>query len=335
MDEEVVDLPPGSNDDRLGRALMHALRNAGVAVLYQDRELKTVWAPNMKAPWIAASGDEGESSILPQAQTERLNAARRNVIASGQPDRFEISVPGNEGMRWFEIWIDPDMAQDGHVQGIVTTKVENTEQKRREQTLKTLLREVSHRSKNLLEIIQSIANQTGRYSDGIADFLVRFRGRLQSLASSQDLVTSSNWRGAGLRELVLGQAARYGENNLPRLRVSGSDPFLNPNAALHIGLAMHELVVNSMSYGALSRPDGLVNVTAAMESNGDDRALIITWHEKFAAQSRDANPQRKRFGSVTLERVVPTSLNGEATLEIAGDHLDYRLVVPAGNFESD
>src|SRR5690606_21112573 len=98
---------------------------------------------------------------------------------------------------------------EGIIQGVVTTIVEITERKHREQTLRTLLREVSHRSKNLLAIIQSIATQTGRYSSGIDSFLDRFRGRLQSLASSQDLVTSSNWRGAMLHELVDGQVSRF------------------------------------------------------------------------------------------------------------------------------
>ena len=95
------------------------------------------------------------------------------------------------------------------MRGIVTTAVETTEQKRREQTLRVLLREVSHRSRNLLAIIQSIATQTGRYSSTIDGFLSGFRGRLQSLASSQDLVTSSNWRGADLGDLLLGQVSRY------------------------------------------------------------------------------------------------------------------------------
>ena len=105
--------------------------------------------------------------------------------------------------------------KSGSVSGIVSTIVDVTSQKHREQTLRTLLREVSHRSKNLLAIIQSIATQTGRYSGSIDVFLTRFRGRIQSLASSQDLVTSSNWRGATLSELVAGQVSRYCED--PRL----------------------------------------------------------------------------------------------------------------------
>lgn len=331
--EEVIAVPEG--DSQLGRALLHALRNAGIAVLYQDRELKTVWARNMRAPWFAGDANDPRSG-LPAAQAERLTASRRNVIATGSPERFEISVPGEDGMRWFEIWVDADFGPDGAVQGVMTTKIETTEQKRREQTLRALLRELSHRSKNLLAIIQSIASQTGRYSDTISDFLARFRGRLQSLAASQDLVTSSNWRGAALRELAAGQVGRYGSDPERSLRFEGVNPFLNPNAALHIGLALHELAVNSVSYGALSRPEGFVSMTAALaEDGGDGPSLSLKWSERIAKDAAGAARNAKRFGSVALERVVPTSLNGTASLDISDGQLEYRLVVPHGNFETD
>jgi two-component sensor histidine kinase len=330
--DEVIALHPAESGMQLGRALLHALHNAGISVLYQDREMKTVWARNMRAPWASDTADN--NGILPPAHAERIGAAKRNVIASGNPERLELGVPTDDGVRWFQVWIDADHGEGGDVQGVVTTMVETTEQKRREQTLKTLLREVSHRSKNLLAIIQSIATQTGRYSETLSDFLTRFRGRLQSLASSQDLVTSSNWRGAALRELVSGQVGRYGADPARSLRFRGENPYLNPNAALHIGLAMHELAVNSVSYGALSRPDGFVEVTANLTAaSADEPALSLTWAEAIGANDNQRN--EKRFGSVALERVVPTSLNGTATLEITGDRLEYRLIVPRGNFETD
>lgn len=323
---------PDGRDPQVGRALLHALRNLGIAVLYQDKDLKTVWARNMPPPW--ADGDDSDGvEMLPLAQTERLDAARRNVIATGNSERFEISMPGDDGVRWFEIWIDADRDEEGVVQGVMTTKVETTEQKRREQTLKTLLRDVSHRSRNLLAIIQSVATQTSRYSEGIGDFLVRFRGRLQSLASSQDLVTSSNWRGAALRELVAGQVGRYAPDLATNLHFEGENPYLNPNAALHIGLAMHELAVNSVSYGALSRPDGFVDVTARLvPAERDEIALSLVWAEAIGHGETQRN--RKRFGSVALERVVPASIDGAATLDIGADHLEYRLLVPQANFET-
>ena len=326
---EVV-IPPVEKEAQLGRALLHALRNAGISVLYQDSALKTVWAGNVRAPW----ENEGADGQIPSLQAERLDAARRKVVASTNPERLEISIPGPDGMRWFEIWIDADLDENGKLLGVVTTKVETTEQKRREQTLKALLREVSHRSKNLLAIIQSIASQTGRYSDTLADFLTRFRGRLHSLASSQDLVTSSNWRGAELRELVAGQVERYGANPAQSLRFVGDSPYLNPNAALHIGLAMHELAVNSVSYGALSRPKGFVEVTARLRQTPEGaKELSLVWAENIGVN--DNRRSQKRFGSIALERIVPTSIDGTSSLEIDGDRLEYRLTVPQGNFESD
>ncbi|MBZ9678828.1 sensor histidine kinase [Mesorhizobium sp. ES1-1] len=330
--EEVIALHPAESGMQLGRALLHALHNAGISVLYQDREMQTVWARNMRAPW-AASGGAESSDILPAAQADRIAAAKRDVIASGNPQALEINLPAEDGVRWFQVWIDADHGDGGAVQGVVTTMVETTDQKRREQTLTTLLREVSHRSKNLLAIIQSIATQTGRYSDTMSDFLTRFRGRLQSLASSQDLVTSSNWRGAALRELVSGQVGRHG-GDPHGVRFFGPNPYLNPNAALHIGLAMHELAVNSVSYGALSHPNGFVEVTADLQvKGGGNTELSLTWVEKIPAGY--TGPSQKRFGSVALERVVPASLNGTAKLEIAAGRLEYRLVVPHGNFETE
>ncbi len=327
---EIVD-PSLKDDSRLGRALLHALRNAGVSVLYQDDSLRTVWARNMPAPWTAPYG-HGDS-ILPPSQTERIIAARRNAIATGEPERFELSAPGDDGVRWFEVWIDPDIAEDGSVRGVMTTKVETTERKRREQSLRALLREVSHRSKNLLAIIQSIASQTGRYSGSVSEFLTRFHGRLQSLASSQDLVTSSNWRGAELRELVIGQIGRYTDGNVAALAFEGPNPYLNPNAALHIGLAVHELTVNSLSHGALAQPGATVAITTRLNGPDEAPALHLAWSEPF--EPGEQLLAQRHFGRVTLERVVPASLNGQATLTLDGGRLEYSLRIPHGNFEPE
>src|SRR5690606_2605704 len=304
---EVID-PSLKDESQLGVALLHALRNAGVSVLYQDNELRTVWARNMAAPWM--TGADGDTVLTP-AQMERIVDARRRAIATGRADRFEISTSGENDTRWFEIWVDPDYADDGTVRGVITTKVETTERKHREQSLRALLREVSHRSRNLLAIIQSIASQTGHYSANIQEFLRYFQGRLQSLAASQDLITFSNWRGALLRDLVVGQLDRHGERDLMRLRFEGANPYLTPNAALHIGLAVHELIVSSREGGALSRSPGVIQISSRLTATEDDkRTLHLTWSEPFP--DAGAHFGGRNFSVLTLSRVVPTSLDGAA-----------------------
>ena len=260
---ESVELSEQESGSAVG--FLRALRNTSVSVFHQDRSMRVTWAHNVPA---ALNGGNIigllDRDFLPVECAKLATAAKQAVLAGGAQQRLEINLDSGEGgeERWFDFWIDADVSDDGEIRGAVTTAVETTAQKQRELTLQVLLREVSHRSRNLLAIIQGIANQTGRYSSNIDEFLTRFLGRLQSLASSQDLVTSSNWRGADLRDLILGQATRYVSVPQRSLRIEGERPWLNPNAALHVGLAVHELIGNSLSYGALSQPDGTVTVTA-------------------------------------------------------------------------
>lgn len=258
----------------------------------------------------------------------QLAAARRLVLQTGAPNTLELQVQTGATVRWFDLWLNADSSESGIV-GLITTAVETTDHKRREQTLRTLLREVSHRSKNLLAIILSIAGQTSRYSGTTEGFLVRFRGRIQSLASSQDLVTLSNWRGAEFRQLARSQVGRYCADPDRNIHLTGESAYLNPNAALHIGLALHELAVNSVSYGALARTGGHIDLDA--QQSRERSGLQIAWREDIDPNGRALN--EKRFGSVALERVVPAALDGTASLEITPEHVRYELFVPAGNYE--
>jgi two-component sensor histidine kinase len=313
----------------LSRSLMRALRHTGISLIYQDCLLRVVWAQNVPHSWSSRDmRGMADTDFLPASEAERVVLAKKAVLEAAEPQSLEIRIAEGDAVHWYEISIDADKSADGELKGLITTAIDVTDRKRREQTLRALLREVSHRSKNLLAIIQSIATQTGRYSDSIDGFLSRFRGRLQSLSSSQDLVTSSNWRGADLSELVTGQVGRYVADPARHIRLDGVNPYLNPNAALHIGLALHELAVNSVSYGALSKPEGVVTISAEM---GEGPVLNLTWRE--AVTHREAALAEKRFGSVALERVVPASLNGSATLTIGNAELEYRLAVPSGSFE--
>lgn len=314
----------------IGPAVIRALGHAGIIVFHQGDDLRVRWAQNAPPGW--SQGDivgRTDHEFLPAAAAEKLVERKRMVLADGGSERMEFRYGSGDAARWYDVWLDADLGMDGEIGGVVTTIVEITERKHREQTLRALLREVSHRSKNLLAIIQSIATQTGRHAATIDAFLDRFRGRLQSLASSQDLVTSSNWRGAMLSELVEGQLARYRTEGDEGVIFSGDDAHLNPNAVLHVGLALHELVVNSMSHGALSRPGGRAEVVSAVGS-GADGGLVLRWLEEAEAEQLAG---RKRFGSVALERVVPLSLDGSAELAVDNGRLVYRLDIPRQNFD--
>src|SRR5690349_1200834 len=159
--------PPGRSPE-LDRSLLKALRHTGISLIYQDLALKVVWAQNVPTAW--GEGDLvglTDEEFLPDGEASRVVAMKQAVCRSGEAQNLEISVQHGANVNWYELSVDADKDADGAVSGIITTAIDVTDRRRREQTLRALLREVSHRSKNLLAIIQSIATQTGRYSGTI------------------------------------------------------------------------------------------------------------------------------------------------------------------------
>lgn len=239
---------------------------------------------------------------------------------------FNLIVDGKTSAYQARIIADPA--------GATTILTDITEQRSREAALASLLREVSHRSKNLLAIIQSVAMQTAHHSDDIKDFLDKFRGRLHALSSTQDLVTESDWRGTNLQALVRSQLSRVGHSLFQGTRITGENPLLGPNASLHVGLAIHELAANAASYGGRSPGrDGDVSVNAFLDNETNaSKSLILQWSETGVDPTQPTSAPR--FGTLVLERIVPLSVGGSAVFAIEDDHVTYRLVIPADQFEA-
>ncbi|MCQ0986538.1 PAS domain-containing sensor histidine kinase [Jiella marina] len=303
-----------------------------MSVFTQDLDLRYSWVCNAGRSWLAEAREGSvDADILSGAAAERSTEMKRQVLETHRSIRYEMSISRGTSVRWFDICVDVDRDENGQICGIIGTSFDITDQKRREETLRTLLRELSHRSKNLLAIIQSLASQTARHSLTVPEFLVRFRGRIQSLSYSQDIVTDADWRGADLASLVTMQVERYAPEGLQQIDFDPVDVYLSPTASLHVGLALHELAVNAASYGSLSVPGGMVAIRARFEERNGEEALVVVWQERNGPRvkaERDA-----RFGTSTLERIVPNAVGGEAKLEYLPEGIRYTLVVPESQYE--
>ncbi len=267
-----------------------------------------------------------DETLFPGDWFEQMRDVQRTVLATGEEGVVELSRASANHYQVCHCTIQAYETVPGSP-AILMTFVDLTMERKREETLKALLRELSHRSKNLLAIVQSIANQTARTSTDLEQFVVSFRGRIAAMSSAQDLVTDSNWRGAMLKELAGRQLSRYVEPSDPRVLMEGEDILLEPNAATHIGLALHELIANAIAYGALSNPDGKISLNFVPLDPGK---FEIRWEEEIGASSNpDVEPDGEvdaSFGSTVLQRVVPAALDGEAEYEIGPGHVHYRLV---------
>jgi two-component sensor histidine kinase len=186
---------------------------------------------------------------------------------------------------------------------------------------------MTHRSKNLLAIIQGVARQTARHSATIADFQKNFGDRLQGLAASHDLLVEQNWRSVSLSALVRRQLASFLAADSQRLVVAGPPLDLNPRAAQAIGMALHELSTNAVKYGALSSPAGRVTVSWAKEKLADGYAnLVLRWVESGGPPVTPSS--NSGFGSEVITRIAPRSISGTAEIEYDRNGIRYTLMAP-------
>ena len=194
--------------------------------------------------------------------------------------------------------------------GFVSLWTDITEQREQTEQINTLLREVNHRSKNMLAKVQALARSS---IEGDPELVKRFEERVSGLSVNQDILVSRDWREVPVDELVRMQLHfidQYGD----RVVRSGPDVALIPRAAEILGMALHELATNSLKYGSLSVAEGTVEI--AWECLATH--LRITWRE--SGGPRVMKPSRRGFGSQLIEDIPRRALGGDVrhTFEEAG-----------------
>ena len=204
--------------------------------------------------------------------------------------------------------------------GSVAAKQENAQ-------LRVITDELSHRIKNLVAIIQSIARQTMHQTATKEDFEARFSGRLGAFGRSLDLLIANDWRGARIDDLVRLELTAFGGLDGVQISANGPPLGLNADAARNIGLAIHELATNASKYGALSVPEGKVVVQWELASSGGGRRFRMTWRESGGPIVTE--PTRRGFGRQVIQQVAAQALGGQVTHEFLPEGVRWTLDVPA------
>jgi two-component sensor histidine kinase len=182
-----------------------------------------------------------------------------------------------------------------------------------------LMREVLHRTKNLLAVIQSIAAGTFRGMNDPAQ--QAFLSRLHALSNAHGLLTDSSGKGATLEDIVRSQLASFPG----KIYINGPSVLLKPSAAQSFALVVHELATNAAKHGALSVPSGSVSVTWVVCTNGMAPTLRFTWQERGGPQV--LKPAHKGFGTLLLEHAV-AGTDSAASIEYAPGGLRYETKTP-------
>jgi PAS domain S-box-containing protein len=220
---------------------------------------------------------------------------------AGESRRLSTELRRKDGQTFpASVSIAPIMEGE-RIVAISTTIEDITDRQRSEKRQLLMNRELSHRVKNTLAVIQAMARHTLRSSPNPAAFSTAFEGRLRALAIAHNLLTSSEWEGADIRELVHEQLSMH-LSGAGQLKLEGPKLLLPPGIATSLGLVLHELATNAAKYGALSAPGGSVNLKWQVVPSTPHKTLKVEWRE--AGGPAVTPPTRRGFGSVLIENTA-------------------------------
>ena len=308
-----------------------AIRGSHVVVYTQDSDLRYT---SISHGLLGLSVDDilgrNDDELWPNNADSGITALKLAVLETGQPLNTEVAFDDGPDQRWYDIHIEPLREDGGAIIGLTCAAVDVTGRKEGEAHLRLLLRELTHRSKNLLAVIQAMARQTARHAGSTQSFLDQFSARLHALAASHDLLVRENWYGASLTELIRSQLAIYLDRDDAQVSMNGPDVVFKPEAAQNLGLALHELSVNAARFGALTVPDGRISISWTRDREDASHALEIDWQEKFGPKVK---PRRKQgFGSIVIEKNLARALGAQVDLKFEADGLHCHIVIPADQF---
>ena len=189
--------------------------------------------------------------------------------------------------------ISPIRDGDDKIIGVSKIARDITEQKLAQETQTLLLRELNHRSKNLLAVADAIVRQTAK-STSPKEFVERISRRLHALSINQDLMIEHDWRGADVAQVIQWQLASVIDDHASRVVLKGYPCVVTPRVAQALGLAIYELATNALKFGALSSPSGRIHIEWQVTEPNGSREFKLTWRESGGPAVRAAQEERLR-----------------------------------------
>lgn len=293
---------------------------------------------------IVTTWNRGAERLLGYTDSEIIGEDGRIVFTAedreaGEPEK-EISKALTEGRALNERW---HMRKDGSrfwgsglmlplkatgTPGLLKIMRDETARHHDDEMRQLLIRELNHRVKNTLGLVQAIAKETLKGPAAEKEMREALDSRLAALARAHDILARESWEGASLVELIRRALIPFVSHSdlEQRVAIEGRDVWLSATSALSLGMGFHELATNASKYGALSVPGGKIEVRWTEERSEDGTDLRLNWRERNGPTV--SQPKRKGFGSRLIERALAYEMNGAVTLDYAPSGLRFEISIP-------
>lgn len=246
----------------------------------------------------AAPGIEDFQACYAPGEQARVEKESAETFARGDTNiRFEAKHEWPDGVvKWIAVRAQIIVDEMKAPLRVIGVAMDVTERRRQEEQLLLTARELQHRVKNSLAVVQSIATQSFRGDRSKAEGIAAFSGRLRALAGATDLLTSGNWDAVAVRDIVEQVIVPFRDDLHDRIETKGPHIRVDSGIAVNLGMALHELLTNAVKYGALSDDKGVVSIRWRPTEAG----TLVEWEES-AGPPVEA-PAAGGFGTRLLSR---------------------------------
>ncbi len=224
--------------------------------------------------------------------------------ARTQQSEFRVLRPNGE-VRWCVGSAAASVEASGKMTRLSGVTLDITDRKEAEERQVLLAREVDHRARNALAVIQSIIRLTRAKS--VDEYVLAIEGRIKALARAHTLLSDSRWHGADLATLVSEELAPYRGGD--KIIYRGPDISLQPATAQGLALALHELATNAAKHGALSSTSGRVSLEWELQPAD----LCLHWVESRGPSI--AHPSTRNFGLKVIVASIEQQLGGKIAFD--------------------
>ena len=323
----LVDISERKRAERVARRLASIVESSDDAVVSKDLNgIIATWnrgAERLFGYMAEEVIGEPITILIPPERRDEESGILERIRRGEHVDHYETVRRRKDGsLVTVSLTVSPVTDETGRIVGASKIARDITEQKRREEHVDLLAREVDHRSKNLLALVQATVRLT--QGETARELKAAIEGRLQALANAHALLAQTRWIGADLRSLAVEELSPYCQDGEARVLIDGPNLMLEPEPAQSIAIALHELATNAVKYGALSVPAGRVRIEW---SRGGAGALLIRWTETDGPPVKP--PTRQGFGTRVMERLVRGQLDGEVRYDWRERGLACEIVVRA------
>jgi PAS domain S-box-containing protein len=264
---------------------------------------------------------ENVRALIHPEDWESMQTALDHLFNKREPYQMEFRVRRSDGeVRWCAGSAAPTVDEQGRVARISGVTVDITDRKEAEERQVLLAREVDHRAKNALALVQSIVRLTR--ADSVKEYVNAVEGRIKALSRAHTVLALSRWQGADLGGLAAEELEPFRTGDPGKIVLEGPKMLLQPTPAQTLALALHELATNAAKYGGLSSPSGCVKLVWKIQ----DGNLVLQWGESGGPEAK--KPATSGFGTRIILASVEGQLNGKVAFDWTPGGLQCHMTVP-------